>query len=149
MTVRGFFDGVGRPRVEAVVVLPRLRIRGLVEFMVDTGADATVLSRSDAESIGVELDGLDDPDEVGGIGGTMKMYSVPAAVCLSDGSNERSFDVPIGIPEKIEDAAGHAEMPSLLGRDVINRSVMIYDSLRRKLEFVFPLQLNETPFLTY
>ncbi|MCY4484135.1 MAG: retropepsin-like aspartic protease [Spirochaetaceae bacterium] len=148
MTVQGFFDGTGRPRVEAVVVLPHLRTRGLVEFMVDTGADTTVLSRSDAESIGAKIDGLDDPHDVGGIGGTMRMYSVPAAVCLSDGSNERSFDIPIGIPDKIKDSAGYAEMPSLLGRDVINRSVMIYDSLRRKLEFVFPLQFSETPFPT-
>ena len=116
--------------------------------MVDTGADTTVLSRSDAESIGAEIDGLDDPYDVGGIGGTMKMYSVPAAVCLSDGSNERSFDVPLGIPAKIADAAGHEEMPSLLGRDVINRSVMIYDSLRGKLEFVFPLQPGEAHFQT-
>ena len=107
MTVQGFFDGTGRPMVEA------------------------------------KIDGLDDPHDVGGIGGTIRMYSVPAAVCLSDGDNERSFEIPIGIPDKIEDSAGYEEMPSLLGRDIINRSVMIYDSLRRKLEFVFLLPTAE------
>ena len=30
-------------------------------------------------------------------------------------------------------------MPSLLGRDIINQSVMVYDFPRGKLEFVFPL----------
>ena len=111
--------------------------------MVDTGADTTVLSRSDAESLGVVFDSLEDPHEVGGIGGTTRMYSLPAAVCLYDGSNERSFDVLIGIPERIADNGGSDEMPSLLGRDIINQSIMVYDSPRRKLEFVFPLPTSE------
>lgn len=38
-----------------------------MEFMVDTGADTTVLSRSDAESLGVDFAGLEDPYDVGGI----------------------------------------------------------------------------------
>lgn len=114
--------------------------------MVDTGADATVLSRSDAESLGVDFAGLEDPYDVGGIGGTMRMYSVPAAVCLSDGSNERFFMLPIGIPERIHDDGGYDEMPSLLGRDIINQSALVYDFPRRKLEFVFPLPtLEEHP----
>ena len=118
-----------------------------MEFMVDTWADTTVLSRSDAESLGVDFAGLEEPYDVGGIGGTMRMYSVPAAVCLSDGSNERFFNLPIGIPEKIADDGSYEEMPSLLGRDIINQSVMVYDFLRRKLEFVFPLPtLEEHPF---
>ena len=110
--------------------------------MVDTGADTTVLSRSDAESLGVDLGRLEGPYDVGGIGGTMRMYLVPAAVCLTDGSNERSFDVPIGIPERIEDRGGYEEMPSLLGRDIVNQSVMVYDSPRGNLEFAFPLPFS-------
>ena len=137
MLLYGTFDERGCPWVDAIVALPRLRVRELAAFVVDTGADTTVLSRSDAIAIGVDLERLKEPYEAGGIGGTMMMHPERASVVLLDGSSEMSFDIEIGIPE--ENGDGSEELPSLLGRDIINQLSMLHDFPRRRLEFVVPL----------
>ncbi len=47
MILRGYFDHHGRPRLRGAAVFPRFGRRGVVEFLVDTGADASVLSLPD------------------------------------------------------------------------------------------------------
>ena len=49
--LQGYFDDDGRPMLEAVVKLHDYGIRA-VPFVVDTGADSTVLSFQDAKEIG-------------------------------------------------------------------------------------------------
>ena len=43
MEIAGFFDGVGRPRVEARVGFTGLNLGGEIRFVVDTGADRTLI----------------------------------------------------------------------------------------------------------
>ena len=44
----------GRPYLEARVILPNLKIGGDVSFIVDTGADRTVLMPIDVKRMGID-----------------------------------------------------------------------------------------------
>ena len=48
----------GRPYVVATVVLPRLNLCGNVQFMLDTGADLSLLSPADAMRMGYQHDDM-------------------------------------------------------------------------------------------
>ena len=60
MTIHGSFNAHnGRPLIEGALYFPRFDfVGGLVTFVVDTGADVSLLSLSDARRIGVESGGL-------------------------------------------------------------------------------------------
>ena len=106
-----------------------------MEFMVDTGADTTVLSRSDASVSRSRFRRSRRPVRRWR---NRRHDENVLGSCRGLSTNDPSFS-PIGIPEKIADDGSYEEMPSLLGRDIINQSVMVYDFPRGKLEFVFPL----------
>ena len=48
----------GRPYVAATVMLPRLNLHGEIQFILDTGADLSLLSPVDAMRLGCDLDNL-------------------------------------------------------------------------------------------
>lgn len=75
MTIEGYFDSSGEPApyVEARVHLPRLGLSGTVDFLLDTGADATTLHPGDTGKIPIDLNTLSqDSISVRGIGGEMR-----------------------------------------------------------------------------
>ena len=62
--IRGYFSGganVQRPFIRCAVAFPEHSILESVsvEFLLDTGADVTILSPLDALDIGLEVDGLE------------------------------------------------------------------------------------------
>jgi hypothetical protein len=58
----------GAPYIEARVSFPRLKRRGLVSFLVDTGADGTVLMPADSKKLGIDFKSLKNPTTSQGIG---------------------------------------------------------------------------------
>ena len=59
----------GRPYVEGRVYFPRFDLEGDVSFLVDTGADASLLNPGDVVRIGVNIDLLAGSAESVGLGG--------------------------------------------------------------------------------
>ena len=56
--LKGWFgDTTGRPYIEARIAFPRLRALGLVSFVLDTGADRSLLMPRDCILTGVNLKG--------------------------------------------------------------------------------------------
>jgi hypothetical protein len=51
-------DTSGSPFLEGRIYIPSLKLDGAVSWLVDTGADATVLSFMDAIKLGVDFSGI-------------------------------------------------------------------------------------------
>ena len=120
----GYFTERGLPYVRASLILPRLGVVATVSFLVDTGSVSTVLHSDDAEDIGCPFDSLALPTALEGVGGAVTYYRESALVKLDRESDLLDFSVEIAIakPGSLTDG-----LPSLLGRDILNRLRMEYD----------------------
>lgn len=122
-TVRGRFGGTsGRPYVEARLFLPAIGIEGDVSFLVDTGADSTCLSATDATRLGVDMGRLTEVSYCGGIGGEIAVRPTKGLIAFAGARALHLYEITIDV---LEDSAGH-DIPSLLGRDVLDRLRMVY-----------------------
>jgi translation initiation factor 2B subunit (eIF-2B alpha/beta/delta family) len=74
MLIGRFGDTTGRPYLEGRLVFPRLNLQHNVSFLVDTGADRTVIMPADAVTLGIDYSALTGNEAVGGIGGTLNMF---------------------------------------------------------------------------
>ena len=128
----GEFDDWGQPILRARLLIPRLRISGPVNFLIDTGASKTCLHPYAGRRIQIPFDELLDPQDAVGIGGTGSYYSEAAAVLLYDGELSHRFDVSLLIAKPEPPTRSNPNpvvngLPSLLGRDVLNRLRIDYD----------------------
>lgn len=128
-----FGDTSGRPYVEGRLHFPRFDLTGSVSFLADTGADASLVSPGDAGRIGVDFGQLEGRTESVGLGGSVECYVERAWVVFTGGDGEvyvYALDIEIAPPSP--DALA---LPSLLGRDILDRWRMVYDPSYRLLEF--------------
>jgi len=120
----GQFDETGRPEISERLSLPRLLIeRASVQFLIDTGADVTVLSLTDAKRLGVDYASLKDKEDGMGLGGHAELYVEDALIAFSDDVAVFHYQIQIAIMEDSED---NMTLTSILGRDIINQWSMRY-----------------------
>lgn len=145
--LRGRFgDTTGRPYLEGRLVIPHFEIVADVSFLVDTGADSSLLAPADGLAMGLDYSSLGDVSESVGTGGIARSYILPASIAFTDPGNEIlvyhvNLDVAVPDPEIME-------MPSLLGREILDRWRMVYDPTEGELSFVtksFDLRLPIPP----
>ena len=123
--IRGRFgDTTGRPYLEARVEVLDRHVD--VSFIVDTGADATLLSPGDAERLGLDP-GLFGPRDlsIGGLGkGSAKCARTSALITFTDDEYVWVYTIAlaIGFRDDLD-----LRLPSLLGRDILDRWRMTYD----------------------
>lgn len=112
-------------------MIPRLGLTHDISFLVDTGAQTTVLMPADAERMELPFHELDTPIKNLGVGGEGEAFEEPAMVAFDDGAAFKIFQIRLSItaPEPVLMAA-----PSLLGRDVLNRWSIAYDAPAKRLE---------------
>ena len=118
MVVTGFFDESGRPAIEVHVTITKLGLGGLVRFIVDTGADQTLIGYEDATDLGVEFEQYDQDSSVEsiGVGGPLPTYPEEGRLFFRDADdNQHPFSLTLAVAEK--NPAGW--VPSLLGRDIL------------------------------
>lgn len=132
--LRGRFgDTSGRPYIEGRLIFPNLKIRSDISFCVDTGADRSVLLPNDGMRMGIDYMKLTGDAESVGVGGICHNYIEPVLVVFSEPRRflyVYSIDLEITNPDpEIMD------LPSLLGRDVLNRWRMTYDPTKNSLTF--------------
>ena len=111
--IRGYFSGetpAHRPSVRGKLSFDsehETNELADVEFLVDTGADTTVLSPADAIAVGIDTSVLDIAGGGRGIGGEVRMRIVEATLTIQGYSIPLAFCIP----------DSDYVIPSLLGRD--------------------------------
>src|SRR5258708_2234518 len=102
------------PYMEAQIVIPRLGIKGGISFLLDTGADSSVLMPADAFKLNIPFDKLIGDQEVVGVGGLVHCYEERAILVFADSKETLyAYDLSIGI---MQDDPLLQGLPSLLGR---------------------------------
>ncbi|MYJ75023.1 MAG: hypothetical protein F4089_07905 [Gammaproteobacteria bacterium] len=97
-----------------------------MSFIFDTGADSSVLMPADAATLGVDYDLLSNPFKSFGIGGSAPTYIERARLAFADdnGRTLYGYDIPLLTHHPPADAM---RVPSLLGRNIIDRWRVTYD----------------------
>lgn len=132
--LRGRFgDTTGRPYLEGRLLIPRLGIDANISFLVDTGADTSLLSPADAFEMGVDYSLLTGETESLGTAGIAHNFTEPASIAFTEPGRyiyiyHVGLEIAAPSPEIIQ-------MPSLLGREIVDRWRMVYNPRRRLLTF--------------
>lgn len=119
-------DGIRRrPFVSGLLAIPSLQLSADTAFLVDTGADSTLLAPRDASLLGVDPALLPFGLPSTGVGGTVRTAEVPATITL--GPHTYTFTLRILAPQTRAQRVGLARIPSLLGRDILAHFALFYD----------------------
>lgn len=128
-----FGDTSKRPYIEGRLVLPRLSVSANISFCVDTGADTSLLLPNDGDRIGLDYATLLGDEESVGVGGVCHNFVEQAVLVFSDpGKYLYAYFIDLAICPPGQDIM---DLPSLLGRDVLNRWRMVYDPAKDRLAF--------------
>lgn len=127
MTILGEFRAERPPASPEAVVHARVSLTpgrfAEVTFLIDTGADCTMLSPSDTANVlppGSPLDWENDPSlrRVRGVGaGASRVITRDGVIAFED--EERGLVLQEGVRFFLAEPAAGAGLPSLLGRDVL------------------------------
>ena len=135
----GWFGFDGRPFVNVRVTIPRLGVQREVEFLVDTGSDRTCLNHRDAANMELfpEVLRADDMSSATGIGGSSRYFREDAHIEFIDtvGGQFHEHALSLGIADLSDTPL---TIPSLLGRDILNRYNMVYAPAERGLTLDAP-----------
>lgn len=132
--LRGWFaEGWGAPFLKGRLTIPRLGVSADVSWLVDTGADSSLLNPPDASEIGLDYSRLRNRIESLGTAGIAYSYAEPASIAFTDpGKSVYVYHLTLDIAEPSPETM---ELPSLLGREVLDRMRMVYDPSRGVLTF--------------
>ncbi len=85
---------------------------------------------ADAVRIGVDHSKLTGDSECGGIGGVIHNFTEPAIVAFTDDANLYVYQIEIDVMQR--DAVAD-DVPSLLGREILDRWRMVYNPSKNEL----------------
>jgi hypothetical protein len=131
MLLGRFGDTSGRPHIEGRLSVPRIGISADISFVIDTGSDYTVLMPLDAARISLDYSRLGKEVDAVGIGGLSRDFVEDALIAFTDGIAVFIYETSLHIASPSVDII---TIPSILGRDIINRWSMVYCYPERKIE---------------
>lgn len=136
--IQGRFTHIGRPILDGYVIIPELEPNptGTIPFRFDTGADTMCIHPFDASRLRIPIDNLHPTREARGIGGTTPYATFPAAIGFH--RTRRPWQKPKLLVFNVELSVAlpnenNWNLPSLLGRDIIDRFDFRYNRLRERL----------------
>ena len=111
-------------------MLPRLGWSGNVSFIFDTGADTSLLMPLDARRMGIDYGLLENEVSTLGIGGTSENFIESAYLAFVGDETLYGYEVELHICKPADELM---TIPSLLGRDIIDRWRVTYDKSASEL----------------
>ena len=135
--IRGEFDphNHNRPTVTGVVRIDELGTECVVDFLLDTRADATCFHYPDVAVAGIDQDRLAEVGmlrEFGGVGGDAEYHQVSADITFEDmDRGSRTYGVRMLIADVSQETLG--QRSSLLGRDILDLHLLVYDPQHDRL----------------
>jgi len=141
--IRGHLIAMGgrrRPFVLAHIVIPSQGISDDVNLLVDTGADGTLLSPSDAATLRIDLAQLSPGPPSTGVGGRVSTVYAQAMLTL-DGL---TYQLPVRIlaPRSREQQQALARIPSLLGRDILGHFALFFEERTDRVLLLTPQEAD-------
>jgi predicted aspartyl protease len=145
--IRGYFVRAGnakRPFVNGLVELPEQGFSLTVAFLVDTGADRTLLSPRELMDVGFTpeaLATLERGDPTSGVGGAVHTRMIEAQLTLGRHSRRLVLGVLLGstayelVPT----------IPSVLGSDVLSRFAVLVDARNDRVLLLEPEEADALP----
>ncbi len=132
--LRGRFgDTSGRPYIEGRLILPNLNIRGDISFLVDTGSDVSRLHPNDGIRLNIDYGQLGGDAESVGTSGVSHDFIESAVVVFSE---PKRFLYAYNITLRIAPIDPEImDLPSILGRDILDQWQMTYNPQKRRLVF--------------
>jgi hypothetical protein len=97
-----------------------------VSFLIDTGADGTLLTPTDAIRLGADCQRLESAGRAMGIGGPVTVYRAQGVLGLIDGTQLHLFALDLSILPQSPEYQDEG-VTSLLGRDVLGRVALHCD----------------------
>ncbi len=130
MRIPGYINYGYRPPAPfvAVAILPRqLNVRAGLPLLLDTGASNTMILWGDVERLGIAVSEMNSEREFSGLGGLIGAKPIASTISLrSDRGELVEENVEVHI---VTGTCPHPKLkllPSILGRDVINKYVLSY-----------------------
>ena len=140
MRIRGYWGEFESPFLQARLISPSLNVNKRLDFLVDTGASRTVLLDGDARQIGVDYARLAKlSNGTVGIGGVVDTYAVHDAQLLFVGDTALcriKLDDLLVLrhrPRNAEEERRIKRLPSVVGRDVLNRFEVVLNWKKRMI----------------
>lgn len=104
-----------------------------ISFCVDTGADKSLLLPDDGMLMGLDYSRLTGDNETVGLGGISHNFVESALITFAEAGRylyiyETELDIAAPVPELMG-------VPSVLGRDILNRWRMNYNPTKGRLTF--------------
>ena len=115
------------------------------QFLIDTGADMTILAPQDAKTAlgndvydAIDFEGSPDRIELIGVGSGGAAVSVPIPLLfLRDDGTELVLRPSLAVAQELREADGSLvveQAPSLLGRDFLNHFEVLLSAVRNTVE---------------
>lgn len=130
--------------IDGHLISTSLDIDETVRFLIDTGASHTVLLDKDAIRLGLNYNRLRRYyQDFSGIGGTVDTFIIPDVTLILKSGDQKicKLTVPIFALRHPLPKISHQEririlrLPSLLGRDIINKFKMVFNFPQKQVFF--------------
>ncbi len=142
---------IKRPFIESKVIVLDTLIEKPLQFLVDLGADFTVICERDAYRLGLNYSKLKKTERgLGGIGGKAETYTVEVILKIEPDFVKRmniftiKNKIPDNIPAEMQNKLKkfYESFPSLLGRDIIREFGLF---VHERTERIYLMNDNEIP----
>ena len=130
----GWFGRTGRLYVKGDLQFPRLGVSGALEFLVDTGADRTIIHPPGIQELTIPVDLLTNRTATYGVGGASGLFREPAILRFRDADPTIHYTYRLNIAIA-EPNAVNRNFPSLLGRNILDCWYLESDPTYNTLQF--------------
>ena len=131
-----------RPILDCYLFLPDFGFDATIPFLIDTGADRSLLMPADAKRMGIDHSKLTYDDCSTGVGGDCKEHITRGKLIVTDGNLMHGYIFTLGIAEAVPELE---EAPSLLGMDILRHWRVMCDYTNKQIRIWVQFSDEEKP----